>query len=81
LLNNGYVVEMHGANYNKRDGGWELFNRVGTLNRGNSSNIDWSSNTRLGYIETVGGVGTDGTYLITTVARSTRLFYSWAIAP
>jgi hypothetical protein len=81
LLNNGYVVEMHGANYNKRDGGWELFNRVGTLNTDKSSNIDWSSNTHLGYVETVGGIGTDGTYLITTVAKNTHLFYSWAIAP
>jgi hypothetical protein len=82
LLNNGYVVELHGANYNSKTGAWEFFNRVGTLDASHSSLINWSSNTRIAAnLGHVGGIATDGNYLIATAAYSTQLFYSWAIAP
>jgi hypothetical protein len=81
LLNNGYVIELHDANYDKRNGRWEFFNRVGTLDKNGSTLINWSSNTRLGYIDTTGGIGTDGTHLIATVGSGIYLYYSAAIAP
>src|ERR1700761_1991085 len=40
LLNNSYVVELHGANYSSRNSVWEFFNRVGTLDTNQSSHID-----------------------------------------
>jgi hypothetical protein len=83
LLNNGYVVELHGANHSSRSGLWEFFNRVGTLDTNQSALINWSSNTHVHryYIEEVGGIGTDGTYLIATICRGGKIYYSWAVAP
>lgn len=79
LLNNGYVVEMHGGN--EKNGLWELRYRVGRLDSNNSALINWPDGTTVAYIENMGGIGTDGTYLVSTAQRGIHLSYSWAIAP
>jgi hypothetical protein len=81
LMNDGYVIEMHGANYNSRDGLWEYFNRVGNQDKQQTTLVNWVSNTRLGYVESNGGIASNGSYLITTATRSGHIYYSWAIAP
>jgi hypothetical protein len=81
LLNNGDVIEMHGGKQDVRNGPWELRYRVGRLDPNNSTLINWPDGTTIGYIENMGGVGTDGTYLVSTAQRGIYLFYSWAIAP
>lgn len=80
LLNNGYVVEMHGSNKN-RDGHYELRYRVGSLDANNAALINWPDGTTAGYIENMGGVATDGNYLIATAQRGIHLYASSAIAP
>jgi hypothetical protein len=81
LLNNGDVIEMHGGKQDVRNGPWELRYRVGRLDPNNSTLINWPDGTTIGYIENMGGVGTDGNYLVSTAQRGIYLFYSWAIAP
>jgi hypothetical protein len=81
LLNNGYVIEMHGGNHDKKNGVWELRYRVGRLDSNNSALINWPDGTTIGYVDNMGGIGTDGTYLISTAQRGIHLYYSWAIAP
>jgi hypothetical protein len=81
LLNNGYVVEMHGGNYDKKNGLWELRYRVGSLDPNAPTLINWPDGTTVGYIDNMGGVATNGNYLVSTAQRSIHLYYSWAIAP
>jgi hypothetical protein len=81
LLNNGYLVEMHASNYDKKNGLSELRYRVGTLDRNNSTLINWPDGTTVGYVASMGGIGTNGAYLVSTAMRSTHVYYSWAIAP
>jgi hypothetical protein len=81
LLNNGYLVEMHGGNHNSKTGLWELRYRVGTLDPNNATLINWPDGTTVGYIDNMGGVGTNGAYLVSTAQRGTHLYYSSAIAP
>jgi hypothetical protein len=45
LLNNGYLVEMHASNYDRKTGGWELRYCVGTLDRNNATLINWGAST------------------------------------
>ena len=63
------------------DGVWELRYRVGRLDTNNSTLINWPDGTTIGYIDNMGGVGTNGTYLVSTAQCGINLFYSWAIAP
>jgi hypothetical protein len=81
LLNNGYLVEMHASNYDKKTGLSELRYRVGTLDRNNATLINWPDGTTIGYVANPGGIGTNGAYLVSTAQRGTHLYYSWAIAP
>ena len=81
LLNNGYLVEMHASNYDKKTGLSELRYRAGTLDRNNATLINWPDGTTIGYVANPGGIGTNGAYLVSTAQRGTHLYYSWAIAP
>ena len=81
LLNNGYLVEMHASNYDKKTGLSELRYRAGTLDRNNATLINWPDGTTIGYVANTGGIGTNGAYLVSTAQRGTHLYYSWAIAP
>jgi hypothetical protein len=81
LLNNGYLVEMHGGNYDTKSGLWELRYRVGRLDPNNSTLVNWPDGTTIGYIANMGGIGTNDAYLVSTAQRSIHLYYSWAIAP
>jgi hypothetical protein len=81
LLNNGDLVEMHGGNNDRKSGLWELRYRVGRLDPDNSTLINWPDGTTVGYVENMGGVGTDGYYLVSTAQRGIHLYYSWAVAP
>jgi hypothetical protein len=81
LLNNGYLVEMHASNYDNKNGLSELRYRVATLDRNNATLINWPDGTTIGYVANMGGIGTNGAYLVSTAQRSIHLYYSWAIAP
>src|ERR1700733_4445738 len=81
LLKNGYLVEMHASNYDKKTGLSELRYRAGTLDRNNATLINWPDGTTIGYVANPGGIGTNGAYLVSTAQRGTHLYYSWAIAP
>jgi hypothetical protein len=72
---------MHGGNYDKKNGLWELRYRVGSLDPNAPTLINWPDGTTVGYIDNMGGVATNGNYLVSTAQRSTHLYYSWAIAP
>ena len=81
LLNNGYLVEMHASNYDKKTGLSELRYRAGTLDRNNATLINWPDGTTIGSVANPGGIGTNGAYLVSTAQSGIYLYYSWAIAP
>ena len=81
LLNNGYLVEMHASNYDKKTGLSELRYRTGTLDRNNATLINWPDGTTIRSVANPGGIGSNGAYLVSTAQNGIYLYYSWAIAP
>jgi hypothetical protein len=85
LLNNGYVMtfRVHVNTGPFHDPYYELTYRVGTLDKNNSTFINWIEQNTFPDIHWLScGVATNGAYAVATAGQSGGgLEYSWAIAP